>query len=111
MAARWIFLAGASGAVGTRLTMLLREAGHFVIGTTRSATRANDLLAIGALPAPSASAPVHVDAAAFAALLAIDRGEPGAFNIAEPNAHVNTEKAVRELGWSADFRAGRAAGR
>jgi nucleoside-diphosphate-sugar epimerase len=54
---------------------------------------------------PSASAPVHVDAAAYAALLAIDRGAPGIFNIAQPNAHVMTGKAVEELGWSANFRA------
>jgi nucleoside-diphosphate-sugar epimerase len=54
---------------------------------------------------PSASAPVHVDAAAYAALLAIDRGAPGIFNIAQPNAHVMTGKAIEELGWSADFRA------
>ena len=52
---------------------------------------------------PSASTPVHVDAAAYAALLAIERGAPGAFNIAQPNPHVATAKAVTELGWSADF--------
>src|ERR1700722_3522228 len=33
-------------------------------------------------PSPPA---VHVDAAAYAALLAIDHGEPGAFNVADPN--------------------------
>ena len=242
MVARRIFLAGASGAVGMRLTTLLRETGHFVIGTTRSETKADALLALGALPVvvnvfnaealsraamaarpdviihqltdlpkdldpaqmseaivrnarvrvegtrnlvaaaraagarrliaqsiawayapgpephsesdpldadaqgdraisvrgvialeeltlhsaplqgivlrygqlygpgthsdvPSGLAPVHVDAAAYAALLAIERGAPGAFNIAEPNSHVATAKAVTELGWSADFRA------
>jgi nucleoside-diphosphate-sugar epimerase len=248
MVARRIFLAGASGAVGTRLTMLLREAGHAVIGATRSVKRADALFAMGALPVvvdvfdaqalaravatakpevvihqltdlpkdldprlmkdaivrnarvrdegtrnlvaaaiaagarrliaqsiawayapgtephsesdsldndaqgdravtvrgvialeeltlrspplegivlrygqlygpgthsetPSAATPVHVDAAAYAALLAIDRGAPGAFNIAEPNPHVETAKAVTELGWSAGFRAGRATDR
>lgn len=53
---------------------------------------------------PSKTSPVHVDSAAYAALLAIDHGEPGAFNIAEPNPHVLTDKARVELGWSADFR-------
>jgi nucleoside-diphosphate-sugar epimerase len=53
---------------------------------------------------PSNSAPVHVDAAAHAALLAIDHGKPGAFNIAQANPHVATGKARAELGWSADFR-------
>jgi nucleoside-diphosphate-sugar epimerase len=53
---------------------------------------------------PSASAPVHVDAAAYAAVLAIDRGRTGAYNIAQPNQHIATEKARAELGWDADFR-------
>jgi nucleoside-diphosphate-sugar epimerase len=49
------------------------------------------------------SIPLHVDAAAYAALLAIDASAPDIFNIAEPNDHVATERA-RELGWHADFR-------
>jgi len=53
---------------------------------------------------PSATMPVHVDAAAYAALLAIDHGEPGAYNIAEQNSQVSTEKAQSQLGWTADFR-------
>ena len=52
-------------------------------------------------PSPPA---VHVDAAAYAALLAIDHGEPGAFNIADPNDEVSTDKATAALGWRADFR-------
>lgn len=44
------------------------------------------------------SAPVHVDAAAYAALLARDHGSPGIFNIAERNTEVQTEKAQTELG-------------
>lgn len=50
------------------------------------------------------AAPVHVDAAARAAVLAIDHGQPGAFNIAEPNAYLRTAKASTELGWTANFR-------
>jgi nucleoside-diphosphate-sugar epimerase len=53
---------------------------------------------------PANSDPLHVDAAAYAALLAMDHGAPGIFNIAEPNAYVVTEKARAELGWNADFR-------
>lgn len=53
---------------------------------------------------PSDFIPVHVDAAAYAALLAIDHGGPGAFNIAQPNTHVATEKARAELNWNADLR-------
>ncbi len=52
----------------------------------------------------SGASPVHIDAAAYAALLAIDKGAPGIFNVAEPNAVVSTRKAAVELGWRGDFR-------
>jgi nucleoside-diphosphate-sugar epimerase len=45
-----IFLAGAGGAIGRRLVLLLREGGHEVAGTTRSAERAAELRALGAEP-------------------------------------------------------------
>jgi nucleoside-diphosphate-sugar epimerase len=45
-----VFLAGASGVVGRRLTVLLRQAGHEVAGTTRSEAKAAALRAIGAIP-------------------------------------------------------------
>ena len=48
--------------------------------------------------------PVHVDAAAYAAMLAIERAQPGIFNIAEEKGLVSAEKARRELGWSPAFR-------
>lgn len=236
-----IFLAGASGAIGRRLTRLLRDAGHRVIGTTRSADKADALRALGAEPvvvdvfdadalrevllgaqpdvvihqltdlprgldparmneaiarnarlrregtrhlvdaamaagvdrfvaqsiawayapgpephaegdpldvgaegmraisvggivalesavlgssplegavlrygqlygpgtgtdAPAGSAPLHVDAAAYAALLFVERDATGIFNIAEPNGYVATAKAAAELGWRPDFR-------
>jgi nucleoside-diphosphate-sugar epimerase len=54
--------------------------------------------------APASALALHVDAAAHAAFLAVDRGAPGGYNIAEPNAEVATEKAQRALGWCADFR-------
>jgi nucleoside-diphosphate-sugar epimerase len=53
---------------------------------------------------PSSSMPVHVDAAAYAALLAIDHGAPGIYNIAQSNRQVATEKARAELGWTPNFR-------
>jgi hypothetical protein len=46
---------------------------------------------------------VHVDAAAYAALLALDRGA-GAFNVSERNGYLATDKARAELGWDAGFR-------
>lgn len=51
--------------------------------------------------APTGASPVHVDAAANAALLAIDHGVRGVYNIAEPNPHVSTAKAEKALGWRA----------
>ena len=55
---------------------------------------------------PPAPPSLHVDAAAHAALLAIDHGEPGAFNIANPDGEVSTDKACSELGWRRDFATG-----
>jgi nucleoside-diphosphate-sugar epimerase len=53
---------------------------------------------------PSNSTPVHVDAAAYAALLATDHGRPGIYNIAQSNRSVTVGKARAELGWTSDFR-------
>ena len=53
---------------------------------------------------PKGPAPVHVDAAAHAALLAIKRGTPGLFNIADDSGFVSIEKARRELGWDPGYR-------
>jgi len=54
--------------------------------------------------APDGSAPVHVDAAAFAALLALEPGATGIFNIAERGGVVTTERATSTLHWNADLR-------
>ena len=48
--------------------------------------------------------PLHVDAAAWAALLAVEKRASGVFNVAEENPHVDSAKARRELGWSSDAR-------
>jgi nucleoside-diphosphate-sugar epimerase len=53
---------------------------------------------------PNGSAPLHVDAAAQAALLAITRGQPGIYNIAEDTGLVSSAKARKDLGWRDDFR-------
>lgn len=53
--------------------------------------------------APNAPA-VHVDAAAHAALLAVQHAVSGIFNIADDNSVVSTEKARSLLGWSPSFR-------
>jgi len=54
---------------------------------------------------------VHVDAAAHAAVLAIDRGKPGIYNVAEDDGTVSIVKARSELGWNTDFRLASAASR
>jgi nucleoside-diphosphate-sugar epimerase len=46
-----VFLAGASGAIGRQLIPLLTSNGHTVTGTTRSASKADMLRALGAEPA------------------------------------------------------------
>jgi nucleoside-diphosphate-sugar epimerase len=53
--------------------------------------------------APPRPPSVHVDAAAHAALLAVDKGS-GVYNIAEDDDAVSSAKAARELGFDAAFR-------
>jgi nucleoside-diphosphate-sugar epimerase len=53
---------------------------------------------------PNGNGPLHVDAAAQAARLAITRGRPGVYNIAEDDGALVTEKARRELGFDPGFR-------
>jgi nucleoside-diphosphate-sugar epimerase len=54
--------------------------------------------------AASGRAPLHVDAAAHAALLAVSRGAPGIYNIAEGDGAVTIDKARTELGFNPAFR-------
>ena len=52
---------------------------------------------------PTKDPAVHVDAAARAAFLAVERGS-GVYNVADPGKYASTEKARRDLGWEAAFR-------
>jgi nucleoside-diphosphate-sugar epimerase len=56
--------------------------------------------------AAAGAGPVHVDAAARAAELAVVRGTTGIYNIAEDDGTLACDKAKRDLGWSADWRVG-----
>ena len=47
---------------------------------------------------------VHVDAAAWAAVLAVDRSGPGIYNVVEDDDHVSSHKARLELGWDPAMR-------
>jgi nucleoside-diphosphate-sugar epimerase len=53
---------------------------------------------------PKDTAPLHVDAAAHAAYLAIARGSAGIYNIAESDGTVSTAKAEKQLGFDSSFR-------
>ena len=56
--------------------------------------------------ADAATAPpsVHIDAATWATVLAVERAEPGIYNIADPSPQLDTGKACTKLDWSADWR-------
>jgi nucleoside-diphosphate-sugar epimerase len=53
---------------------------------------------------PMRKPPLHVDAAAHAAFLAVTRGRPGIYNIADDDGIVSIEKARQELGFNPAFR-------
>ena len=53
---------------------------------------------------PIRKPPLHIDAAAQATLLAITRGRPGIYNIAEDDGTVSIAKARTELGFDPAFR-------
>lgn len=53
---------------------------------------------------PGGPGPLMTDAAAHAALLAMTRGAPGIYNVAEDDGEFSIEKAKRELGFNPGFR-------
>lgn len=53
---------------------------------------------------PATGGPVHVDAAADAARIAVTRGAAGIYNVAEDDGTISSAKAASELGWRPDFR-------
>lgn len=54
--------------------------------------------------APAKPPSVHVDAAAQAAFLAVTKGAPGIYNVAEDGGYASSDRAKRELGFDAGFR-------
>jgi nucleoside-diphosphate-sugar epimerase len=81
-----VFVAGASGAIGTRLVPFLTGAGHEVVGTHNSPANAELLLALGARP------------------IALDLLDPRAVREAvreaEPDAIVHQATALANARWS-----------
>jgi nucleoside-diphosphate-sugar epimerase len=53
---------------------------------------------------PSRKPPLHVDAAAQAALLAVTHGKTGIYNIADEDGTISIDKARKELGFDPAFR-------
>jgi nucleoside-diphosphate-sugar epimerase len=53
---------------------------------------------------PVRKPPVHIDAAAQATLMAVTRGGPGVYNVAEDDGTVSISKARSELGFDPAFR-------
>jgi nucleoside-diphosphate-sugar epimerase len=53
---------------------------------------------------PSRKPALHIDAAAQATVLALRRGTPGIYNVADDDGAVSIEKARRELGFDPAFR-------
>jgi 2-alkyl-3-oxoalkanoate reductase len=84
-----VFVAGASGAIGTRLIPQLVDRGHEVIGTSRSAEKAERIRALGAEP-------VVLDL--------LDRGAVSrAVLEATPDAIVHQATALAEVTFSRNF--------
>jgi nucleoside-diphosphate-sugar epimerase len=54
---------------------------------------------------PDGPTTIHVDAAAWAAALAVDHGSPGILNIVDDGGPVSNALARAELGWSPEMRA------
>jgi len=81
-----------------RLTLLHRQStassSATVISTGRAPARR------GAAETPS----LHVDAAASAALLAIEKARRVIYNVAEPKGYLSPDTAQRELGFDPSFR-------
>jgi 2-alkyl-3-oxoalkanoate reductase len=84
-----VFVAGATGAIGTRLVPQLVDRGHQVVGTSRSAGKAEQIHALGAEP-------VVVDLLDRAAVRRVVLE-------AEPDAIVHQATALAELTFSRNF--------
>jgi len=92
------------GAITARGVRALEDAVLNTPGIAGIVLRYGRLYGPGTWNTPDARAPLHVDAAAHAALLAVTRGVPGVYNIAEDDGAVTIDKARRELGFDPAFR-------
>jgi len=94
----------APGAITARGVRALEQAVLNAPGIEGIVLRYGRLYGPGTWNTPNVRAPLHVDAAAHAALLALKRGAPGIYNIAEDDGAVSIAKARTELGFDPAFR-------
>ncbi len=94
----------APGVTSVRGVRALEDAVLNTPGIAGIVLRYGRLYGPGTWNTPNARAPLHVDAAAQAALLAVTRGSPGIYNIAEDDGTVRIDKARQELGFDLAFR-------
>jgi nucleoside-diphosphate-sugar epimerase len=92
------------GAVTARGLRALEDAVLNTPGIDGIVLRYGRLYGPGTWNTANARAPLHVDAAARAALLAVTHGRPGVYNIAEDDGAVSIEKARKELNFDPGFR-------
>jgi nucleoside-diphosphate-sugar epimerase len=92
------------GGITARGVRALEEAVLNTPGIDGIVLRYGRLYGPGTWNTPNARAPLHVDAAAHAALLAISHGRPGVYNIAEDDGAVSIDKARKELNFDPGFR-------
>ena len=92
------------GAVTARGLRALEDAVLNTPGIDGIVLRYGRLYGPGTWNTANARAPLHVDAAARAALLAVTHGRPGVYNIAEDDGAVSIEKARKELEFDPGFR-------
>ncbi len=93
-----------TAAISVRGVRALEEAVINAPGIDSVILRYGRLYGPGTWNTPNAKAPLHVDAAARAALLAVTCGAPGTYNIAEDDGAVSIEKARKALGFDPAFR-------
>jgi nucleoside-diphosphate-sugar epimerase len=95
-----------AGGITARGVRALEEAVLNAPGIDGIVLRYGRLYGPGTWNTPNARAPLHVDAAAHAALLAISRGRPGVYNVAEDDGAISIDKARKELNFDPGFRLG-----
>jgi nucleoside-diphosphate-sugar epimerase len=113
-----VFVAGATGAIGTQLVPQLAAAGHDVIGMTRSSANSDVLRALGARPVVAdaldrdavARAVAETDPEVIVHQLTALKGEPGLREMRDPDRFVASTNRVRTEGTDNLLAAGRAVG-